>query len=201
MKKIASWLNDIQKKQIVDAHEDGIEPEILVERIRRLFDSDGVKNDVCIYDTANDVKNVLGFLNKVNSNTEIYIHYLLKDDKESYIPRKKKSNDEQKDGSSKNISVSTYENKWQIIEEIKNNPDCIDRNIISDEIDAKELVRIMEYYLAAKIIRNNLNHAGGNQIDLSLEDVKERLKEDGIVIEMNVERIKEIVKEGIDNEL
>ena len=51
------------------------------------------------------------------------------------------------------------------------------------------------------MIRNNLNHAGGNQIDESFNTVSGELRKERIVIEMNINSIKSIAMEGISAEL
>ncbi len=198
IKKIDSWFSHAHEGYEGIELIDGIEPFILTERLKRLYDANGVKNDIGIYDTKEKANYISGFLKGIRNNKGIYIHYLLFDNKESYVPVEKKSNELQEDNQNE---THAYENKWKIIEDIKNDPSCIDRKKISDDMDSDELIHIMEYYLAAKIIRNYLNHAGNKQIDSSMEEVKEKLKKDGIVIEMTIDGIKKIAMEGIANEL
>ena len=187
MQRILQW------KGHTDAIIEGIDNGIIIHGIESLYDKEGVKKTDLLMGLPNYIN---GFLNEVISQRK-YIKYILYGDRNDI-----KANSQ----SNKNISgsektVTTYENKWKSIRVLMEDPEKINREMVSDSIEQAELIHMMKYYLAAKMIRNNLNHAGGNQIDESFNTVSGELRKEGIVIEMNINSIKSIAMEGISAEL
>ena len=77
------------------------------------------------------------------------------------------------------------------------------RNNIRTSVKTNDLLRIMAYYLALKVIRNNINHANGigNDDELSKEDeeviIKGLLSEFDIYITNKPSDILTVIYEGL----
>lgn len=84
---------------------------------------------------------------------------------------------------------NTYEKKVRAIE-----------NLIKGKVkikNADKLIHIMKYYLAVKLIRNRVNHASEKDISDDENKAISKMKDYGIIIDMNFENIKNILLQGI----
>ena len=113
-----------------------------------------------------------GFMNSLNNGNKADLYAIIY----------KCENNEQKQS-------NTYEKKVRAIE-----------NLIKGKVkikNADKLIHIMKYYLAVKLIRNRVNHASEKDISDDENKAISKMKDYGIIIDMNFENIKNILLQGI----
>ena len=141
-----------------------------------------------IYGERIKEKKFKGFVAAARTSNLKHLHFLLYDNEAAY-------NDYVK-SRAKNV---TYIKKFKAAEIVEHS----DEVICKDGFDNKELATVMRYYLAVKIIRNNLNHASlmtdfEHKTDASMPEVIEGLKDYGIIVDMNARAIKAILLSSLD---
>lgn len=143
-------------------------------------------NAYFVYGKEIKEKNIYNFLKSASNNSPEYLHYLLYNDKEAY------------DKSKLRKELKTYMKKYKGAEVAEKLSESISPVIPDNAVISK----VLFYYLAIKIIRNNLNHASSidsseNKIDSSMEEVISLLGDRGIVINDSIDSISRILKSGI----
>ena len=150
-----------------------------IERLRGVFNAYVGNRKPEIYGKKAEAKKMIGFINQMRQPMSCYMHYVLYDDQADYEKRK----------SEKGEGLKIYRKKWDATVELYD---------VGDEYHAK----LLRYYLAMKIIRNTFNHAGNleegseSQMDESVGEVTDLLKDYGIPIEMTLSCISKVVREG-----
>lgn len=89
---------------------------------------------------------------------------------------------------SKNNTANTYEKKVKTLKRLEQKERCADEDL---------LLKRMKYYLAAKFIRNHINHANVNAKSEDENCARDYLADEGILANYDYDNIKKVLLDGI----